>query len=378
MYIADFLYIDDSGAKQQAIANLKTLQDIVGEDNVTVIAFTGKKEIDSGNVITFRGYSNLILLFLNSLLGYTTFTNKKIEDIIVNNYLNNEYEAVFIANSFYGSLAKKIKLHYPEIRLISYYVDVKQSLCRQWIANSSLMKRPLFKAMMKNERINQEYCDVNLTLNKRESALFKSYYGYEPTAELGIYLDIDKNSFIQSESIVGEGVLEVLFVGAYYYPNVNGILWFINEVMPLLKVPISLTVVGSGMEKIKKDNDVPDEVRIYGWVESLGEYYEKADVVIEPIFEGGGMKVKTAEAFGYGKAVVGTTESFVGYIENISSDYLNNILYLCDKKEEFIVALEDIKSRKRVKKYNPEIRSIFEKYYSTESAHNTIKSILKK
>ena len=39
-----------------------------------------------------------------------------------------------------------------------------------------------------------------------------------------------------------------------------------------------------------------EDIEILGRVESMAAYYESADVIIEPVFDGGGMKVKTIEA----------------------------------------------------------------------------------
>lgn len=374
LFIADCLYQELNGARQSANAHLNTLYELVGKDNVTVIALTGKMNVNDNDIITYKGYSNQIMLFINSILGYTTFINKKIETEIIEKHLTKEFDIVFIDNSFFGSLAKKIKESFPDIMLVSYYHDVKQHLCQEWIKKNSLFKIPLFKAMMKNERMNQKYCDVNLTLNKRESKLFNKYYNSLPTAELGVYLDIKKENNMDIKNEI-EDVLNILFVGTYYYPNVNGILWFINEVIPILCYPIELTIVGNGMEKLKNEN-LPECVKVIGRVESLSKYYEESDLVIGPIFEGGGMKVKTAEAFGYGKAMVGTNENFVGYLENIKSEYINELIYVCDDKNDYAKALKSIREKKRIKKYNSEIRGIFDECYSVDAAKKILKKVL--
>lgn len=41
----------------------------------------------------------------------------------------------------------------------------------------------------------------------------------------------------------------LLFVGSYFKPNVEGIIWFIDNVMPYINY--SLLIIGKGMEKIK-------------------------------------------------------------------------------------------------------------------------------
>jgi hypothetical protein B2_15733 len=91
----------------------------------------------------------------------------------------------------------------------------------------------------------------------------------------------------------------ILFVGGYYYPNVNGFRWFIKNVTPLIKINYEVTLVGNRMDLLKEEFSNNSNVKVLGRVEDLSPYYEDADVVVGPIFEGAGMKVKTAEALSY-------------------------------------------------------------------------------
>jgi len=373
VYVSDCLYIPMCGAKQSSLAHLKTLKELVGSENITVIALTGKNKVYDNDVITINSYHSKIALFVNSIFGYTTYTNKKIEELIADKLITDEYDVVFIDNSFYGKLVRKIKEKHDKIWIISYYHDVKQELCKQWIENSSIFKVPLFRTMMKNERLNQSLCDVNLTLNKRETELFIKHYKKCPTDELGVYLNIPYVKKVDEKNKLNYN-LNLLFVGNYYYPNVKGILWFVKYVWPYLKDKVQLTIVGNGMERLK--NKLPGEINLYGFVESLATFYIDADVVISPIFEGGGMKVKTAEALGYGKCIVGTSESFEGYVEKMNKKDINRLFYISNTPEEFIEAISDLQY-KGVRKFNDESRRLYELYYSEKSAINIFKRSLK-
>ena len=96
-----------------------------------------------------------------------------------------------------------------------------------------------------------------------------------------------------------------LFVGSYFFGNVDGLKMFIHNVLP--HTDMQLTVVGKGMKKLNIDNS---KVTIYDGVKSIASFYIDADFVIAPIVSGGGMKVKIAEAMMYGKKIVGTPEAF--------------------------------------------------------------------
>jgi len=93
----------------------------------------------------------------------------------------------------------------------------------------------------------------------------------------------------------------LIFVGGFSHsPNVDGILWFVNTIMPLIRqsIPdIILYVIGSNVtEKIKKLEK--DDVKILGYLDdnTLDEYYKKCKICIVPLRYGAGVKGKLLEA----------------------------------------------------------------------------------
>jgi len=103
----------------------------------------------------------------------------------------------------------------------------------------------------------------------------------------------------------------LLFVGSMAHaPNVDGLDWFISEVMPKLE-PLGsaaqLRIVGSGMEAYAPPRaDLP--VTVMGRVDdaSLGQCYASARAVVAPLRFGGGVKGKVVEAIAHGVPVVMT------------------------------------------------------------------------
>ncbi len=110
----------------------------------------------------------------------------------------------------------------------------------------------------------------------------------------------------------------MLFVGSHAHaPNVDGLDWFLNEVMPLLQAsgekPL-LTVVGSGMEAYRPPAAAANFVRILGQVDdpTLHTCYDKARLVVAPLRFGGGVKGKVLEAIEYGVPCVMTSVAAQG------------------------------------------------------------------
>ncbi|MCB4825554.1 glycosyltransferase [Roseicella aerolata] len=108
----------------------------------------------------------------------------------------------------------------------------------------------------------------------------------------------------------------LLFVGSDTSPNVDGLRWFLREVLPLIRqaVPqVVLRVVGRVGHAI---GPVPETltgaVEVLGLVPDLAPYYRDAAVVVSPLLAGSGLKIKLVEALGHGKAVVATSVTLQG------------------------------------------------------------------
>ena len=102
----------------------------------------------------------------------------------------------------------------------------------------------------------------------------------------------------------------LLFFGAVdYYPNTEGLLFFLNEVMPRLRATIPrvrLCIVGRRPPDSILARRRPD-VEITGAVDDLRPYLERAAAVVVPLRIGGGTRLKILEAMAMGKAVVSTS-----------------------------------------------------------------------
>lgn len=107
----------------------------------------------------------------------------------------------------------------------------------------------------------------------------------------------------------------LLFFGAIdYYPNTDGLLFFLREVFPLLesRVPkVRLCIVGRRPPDVIVARRGP-HVEVTGAVEDVRPHLERAAVVIAPLRIGGGTRLKILEAMAMGKAVVSTSIGAAG------------------------------------------------------------------
>ncbi len=109
----------------------------------------------------------------------------------------------------------------------------------------------------------------------------------------------------------------LLFTGVMNYtPNVESIVYFIKEILPLVRRRISdvkLTVAGRNptleLQKIEKE---VHEISLTGYVDDIRPYFERAAIYVAPIISGAGLKNKILEAWSMSKAVVATSLSCDG------------------------------------------------------------------
>lgn len=113
-------------------------------------------------------------------------------------------------------------------------------------------------------------------------------------------------------------------------------------------------------------------IEVHGYVKDLAQFYYQADAVILPIFSGGGMKTKTAEALMYGCPIIGTKEAFEGY----KLDFCK-IGGMANTKEDMIISINKLKEDpESVKKASEYARSIFKQLYCFENTIQDLKKIL--
>jgi len=336
--------IRGNGGDIATYRNYFSFCEIAGENNVKVIYLSGNPNSTLGWKIKKR--INYFRGFKEGLDGI------KMKQIIQNSF---SFDVVFIESSDYGTIAYHLKkAKYPG-RIITFFHNIEFDIIRQ-LAKREPWRFPKVPLNYYNEKQACNYSDVKIVLNSRDSERLHRNYG--PNEALIIPISIrdglkntDTGSFVSSTPTC-------LFLGSAWYPNVQGILWFVNNVLD--HVDIKLQIVGIGTEILKEKINSP-KVEIMGYVEDLSQIISNADLMVFPIFLGGGMKVKTCEALMYGKQIIGTTESFEGYNLNLSK-----VGAVCNTKEDFISAINKI-SAGGVKRFNSYNRDSFLKNYSFEA-----------
>jgi glycosyltransferase involved in cell wall biosynthesis len=112
------------------------------------------------------------------------------------------------------------------------------------------------------------------------------------------------------------------FVGEQSPPNRQAMERFLREVWPALHAAhgdsIRLEIAGPVCQALK---DPPDGVDLLGFVDDLERFYTSCDILINPVFMGGGLKIKCVEALCHGRPLLTTPLGAEGLEEGIDTAF---------------------------------------------------------
>lgn len=357
------LYIAKRGPHNIAAkTHLKVIQELYGEKNVFVIDLLSAEEVHRERFNSY-GYNSkkLVERTVRFLEGNSTFISNKIIAELCDLIRENGIQKVFSEESDLGNLYLKIKKQFPQVKVICFFHDISADLFKKRIEDSPKWKLHYIlecKQIIKQEAITQKVVDARWVFNQADADRFYSHYGKQPDCIIPMGAPAPEcNNEYKTVITSSDAAKIMLFVCSSYYVNIEGFKWFYSNVLPKLDNNYHIVVVGSGAQQLK-GICLNSNVEILGRVESMTEYYEKADVVIEPVFDGGGMKVKTIEALSFGKMLISTSESLNGYWERTPESICNKLIYRCNTAEEWIAACNTVISNP-VKRFNEEIYQLF-------------------
>jgi glycosyltransferase involved in cell wall biosynthesis len=164
---------------------------------------------------------------------------------------------------------------------------------------------------------------------------------------------------------------DLLFVGSGDNPfNKDGIIWFIENVFPLLPPTLNVAVVGGVSSYLKEKPNL----YLIQHIGSLDDIYFQSQVIICPLRGGTGLKVKLVEALSYGKPVVTTKWGFSGILQKD-----NNGCVLADTVKDFAKAINDLLTDKD---YYQKVRAqgieFFRKKFTRDVCWKNLDSIFNK
>lgn len=145
----------------------------------------------------------------------------------------------------------------------------------------------------------------------------------------------------------------IVFLSGGNTYNVNGIHWFVKEVFPMIRKRFNdaKLLIGGSICKVIKDLEDVSGVQLLEFVDNPADFYAKADVAINPVYQGTGLKIKTFEAISYDKVTLVHPHSMAGVFQKETAP-----LFALKKAYQWVECLENIwKSKElilKIKKRN--------------------------
>jgi len=214
---------------------------------------------------------------------------------------------------------------------------------------------------------------ANLGIKKDKS--FAITYGVEIP---GIPEDIDQcRQKIKHLYGIGADEKILLFNGAlYHHTNYNALQVILDTINPVLlqqpALKYKILVCGKGLP------DFFDELKAYrdkniiyaGFVDDISIYFKAADIFLNTVMSGGGVKTKAIEAIAYNCSVISTQNGAIGLVKEVCGDKL---AIVTDKDwDAFTVALLNVINQST--KTSPE----FYNYYYWGNIAKKVEVILRK
>jgi glycosyltransferase involved in cell wall biosynthesis len=121
---------------------------------------------------------------------------------------------------------------------------------------------------------------------------------------------------VGNEPLPGTDSTSMVIANYGYQPNDNGVRWLLQSVWPVVRKNIPdavLHLVGGNMSlDLQSTAAQVAGVKVHGMVPDLDEVYREVGLIVVPILEGGGTRLKIVEAWSRGKAVLTTTKGAEG------------------------------------------------------------------
>lgn len=322
------------------------------DDTVSGVDFFEKLGIQVKTVprdtIKSKGHKRLkqfLSLLSHKSHEYQKFYSLKMQDEI-NKLLNsNVYEKVIVEFSQMGyyeyntSVPKFVDLH-----------NIESMIMQRTYEQSSSFRKLLAYVEWRKYR-NHEV----INCRKFTARIVTSTSDAKALNELATDLDsivipngVDTEYF-KSTTMVDNST-NIVFVGTInYFPNIDGLNYFLNHIWPLVKCATpnaKLTIVGRNPPSAIKclpERDI--SIAVTGTVDDVRIYYESAAAVVVPLKVSGGTRLKVLEAMAMEKAIVSTS---IG-AEGIDVTDGQNIL-LRDSYNSFAEAIVELISNSQLQK----------------------------
>ena len=345
------------------ISNKNKNNPIGGRKNLTSLNKKILKSIFGKNFFSFeiekkkiKSLKDVMLAVTGNIDGVNNDTANIIKKFIKKQKINYLY----MDGSNLGKISRKVKN--KDIKIITFCHNVETDFFLKKFRYFTNFKN--FYILLVNffaEFQSIIYSDFLIFLNERDKLKMKKIFFEKKSFIIPMSIN---DKFIKIKNKINKNKF-ILFVGSNFFGNSSGLDWYLKNVSK--HVDFCTYIIGKNL--FKKKYKKYKNVKFYGYVKNLNNFYKNCLFTIAPIFQGSGMKTKIAESLMYGKYTVGLKEAFVGY-----EKFEKKIGFKCEDVNSFIKAINYL-GNKKLFYYELKLRKIYLQNFSNYSMKNLYKKI---
>ena len=239
------------------------------------------------------------------------------------------------------------------------------------LAKNNVIKKMFFLFMSHQMKLMEETIPKNIdyifTLSGSDEKYFSSIF---PEKIYNIPVTFNTNHTAakkMKDTIVHLGAMD-------WKPNIEGVNWFIREVLPLIKKMkhnIQIHIAGKAMPK-NYFNYNDNNTIIEGEIKNAQNYIMSKEIMFVPLFSGSGIRIKILEGMSFGLPIISTSKG----AEGIPCTHLENII-IANTPREFCNAISLlIENKKLAKKIGQNGQLLIKNYFSKQFVINQLNNII--
>lgn len=318
-------------------------------DDLTLFALNTKKHFQSETQISnafqsickvrapyidtdVRIFDALVNLFTRKSYNIERFYKDSVNEQLISLLKSEKFDVIQFETLFTCEYIHTVK-KYSNAKLIYRPHNVESQIWFRLAEKASGFKKIYLKLLAKRiqnyELEVPKYFDFIFPITEIDEKYFNKQFPKVPTQVIPVALSIEPpqnvNITTESNSIFHIGSLDWL-------PNQEAVVWFVENVIQLLKQNSwnhKFYIAGKNTpDKIFKLEN--ENVKVLGEVDDAKTFMLSKDIMVVPLFSGGGMRVKIIEGLSLGKVII---SSNVG-VEGIPCKHMHDII-IANNAEEF-------------------------------------------
>lgn len=306
-------------------------------------------------------------LFTDKSYNVERFANKNVEQELIE-LLQSESFDVIQFESIYTSPYLETVRTYSQAKCLCRVHNIEHVIWQRLSEHETSVIKKTYLKLLTGRLLNYEldilkYFDLLLPISQKEADFFTNK---KINRCLFVPFGVGHLELPQEDIAFEEN--SCYHIGSMdWMPNIEGILWFLDEVwgkfseeMPHIKLCLAGKKMPASL--ISKETS---SVKIIGEIDDFIKFSLQKNIMIVPLLSGAGIRIKIIEAMALGKTIITTS---IG-AEGIGATHMKEII-ICNTQEEFVECLKYCFNEKdEAKMIGQRAKEFVEKYYKKEKIY---------